>query len=757
MAAAGDDSSSDAGGPMPKGLAQPGHGKAAAKKPPAQPPPAADGDDSSSDAGGPMPVGQQQPGHAKKGKAAKKPPAQPPPAAEDESSSDGGGPMPSGQQQPGHGAKKRKAPPQPAAGDGESSSDAGGPMPAGTQQPGRGKKKAANDDDSSSEGGPMPAAAPIVPKVKRKKVLKNPEVYMDNLPKGEMYEKSFMHRDTVILAVSSLKTGFIITGSIDGHIKFWKKQFEGMEFVKHYRAHIGALTGMVLSQEGRLLATIGEDSALKLFDVSGFDMTCMIKLGFKALAIEFVHKKDAPATLLAVSNSEANAVHILEPESGSNKPLRTYEVHQGPVHAIKYNPWIHSVLSADRKGCLELWDPDTLQMPTSKTRRGKLKFAFKSETHLYELLKNQTFAISLGISGDGQLFVATCEDGRLRIFRFSTAKMVRAYDESLEMFTAAQSDPNMSDLHLDRFDFGRRIAVEKEMRKSSALMYQQAMFDESCNFLVYPSLVGIKVVNLHSNKLVRILGKVEQTERFLAMALFQGKPMKKEIAQGESVIEGENSSMEVADPIAICTAYKKPRFFLFSTREPPESSADFGRDIFNEKPSKEDAAVAASIRTENPLGKQATIHTTMGDIVVKLFFQECPKTVENFTVHSKKGYYDNTIFHRVIQGFMIQCGDPQGDGTGGESIWGGEFEDEFHRSLKHDRPFTLSMANAGPNTNGSQFFVTTVPCPWLDNKHTVFGRILQGMDVVQNIEKTPCNCDDRPLIDIKILAIKIIS
>mmetsp|Transcript_71729 Transcript_71729/g.162794 ORF Transcript_71729/g.162794 Transcript_71729/m.162794 type:complete len:397 (+) Transcript_71729:262-1452(+) len=396
-------------------------------------------------------------------------------------------------------------------------------------------------------------------------------------------------------------------------------------------------------------------------------------------------------------------------------------------------------------------------MPTDETRPGRLRFSFKSETHLYELLKNQTFACSLAISPDGNLFLAVCDDGRLRIFRFATARMVRAYDESLEMFTAAQSDPNMADLHLDRFDFGRRIAVEKEMRKSPSLMYQQAIFDESCNFIVYPSMVGVKVVNIHTNKLVRVLGKVEQTERFLGVALFQGKPMKKKVEQGEAVVEGSNTSKEQADPIVICTAYKKQRFFLFSTREPPETTADYGRDIFNEKPSKEDAAVAASIRTENPLGKQATIHTTMGDIVVKLFFQECPKSVENFTVHSKNGYYDNTIFHRVIQGFMIQTGDPQGDGTGGESIWGGEFEDEFHRSLKHDRPFTLSMANAGPNTNGSQFFVTTVPCPWLDNKHTVFGRVLQGMDVVQNIEKTPTNCDDRPLIDIKILTIKIIS
>merc|ERR1740130_632158 len=202
-------------------------------------------------------------------------------------------------------------------------------------------------------------------------------------------------------------------------------------------------------------------------------MTCMIKLGFKPSAVEFVHRKDAPATLVAVADLDTPAVHILDPESGDSKPLRTIQTHSGSVHAMKYNPWIHAVLSADRQGGLELWDPDTMQMPTNKTRRGKLKFAFKSETHLYELKKDQTFAISLTISGDGQLFVATCEDGRLRVFRNSTCKMVRAYDESLEMFTAAQSDPNMADLHLDRFDFGRRIAVEKEMKKSSALMYQQ--------------------------------------------------------------------------------------------------------------------------------------------------------------------------------------------------------------------------------------------------------------------------------------------
>jgi peptidylprolyl isomerase domain and WD repeat-containing protein 1 len=103
------------------------------------------------------------------------------------------------------------------------------------------------------------------------------------------------------------------------------------------------------------------------------------------------------------------------------------------------------------------------------------------------------------------------------------------------------------------------------------------------------------------------------------------------------------------------------------------------------------------------VASEATIFTSMGDIHIKLFPNECPKTIENFVVHSRNGYYDGLLWHRVISGFMIQTGDPEGDGTGGTSIWGREFEDEIHPTLKHDRPGVVSMANAGANTNGSQF------------------------------------------------------
>ncbi|KAJ2311553.1 cytochrome P450 monooxygenase 71, partial [Coemansia sp. RSA 2705] len=130
----------------------------------------------------------------------------------------------------------------------------------------------------------------------------------------------------------------------------------------------------------------------------------------------------------------------------------------------------------------------------------------------------------------------------------------------------------------------------------------------------------------------------------------------------------------------------------------------------------------------------------------------------NFAALARNGYYNDVIFHRVIKGFMVQTGDPLGDGTGGESIWGRAFADEFTPQLRHDRPFTLSMANAGPNTNGSQFFITTVEsAPWLDDKHTVFGRVTVGADIVRQIEQTKTDKQDKPLEDISILNIQVKS
>ena len=180
----------------------------------------------------------------------------------------------------------------------------------------------------------------------------------------------------------------------------------------------------------------------------------------------------------------------------------------------------------------------------------------------------------------------------------------------------------------------------------------------------------------------------------------------------------------------------------------------------------------------------AVMHTNMGDIKIKLFPEKAPKTVENFVTHSKNGYYNGLKFHRVINDFMIQGGDPRGNGTGGESIWGGSFPDEFDPEL-HNLRGALSMANSGPNTNGSQFFIVQARevranmleqmrdledngfpaditaayaelggTPWLDFRHTVFGQVTDGMDVVDKIAAVETN-NDVPCEDVILSSIDI--
>ncbi len=156
-------------------------------------------------------------------------------------------------------------------------------------------------------------------------------------------------------------------------------------------------------------------------------------------------------------------------------------------------------------------------------------------------------------------------------------------------------------------------------------------------------------------------------------------------------------------------------------------------------------------RAADPDDPVVVLQTTDGDIYLRLFPSVAPKACENFLALTRKGYYKNTIFHRVIKGFMIQGGDPSGTGTGGLSIWGNGFEDELSPDRSFDKPGVLAMANSGPDTNNSQFFITTGPAPWLNLKHTIFGEVIAGEDVVRVIEYGDTGRGDRPLKPAKIM------
>jgi len=148
----------------------------------------------------------------------------------------------------------------------------------------------------------------------------------------------------------------------------------------------------------------------------------------------------------------------------------------------------------------------------------------------------------------------------------------------------------------------------------------------------------------------------------------------------------------------------------------------------------------------------SVIRTNLGNMEIELFAAQAPVTMNNFIFLAGDGFYDGVIFHRVIPSFMIQGGDPLGNGTGGP---GYKFKDEIVKSLKHDKPGMLSMANAGPNTNGSQFFVTEIPTPWLDGKHAVFGEVIDGIDIVLEICACPKGPGDRPTPTITLTKVSI--
>lgn len=546
-------------------------------------------------------------------------------------------------------------------------------------------------------GPQLPTAA--APKKKRR-VLPYEKLYVSALPKSSRYSKSLMHKEPLSFVTMTPGTDFLITTSSDGVAKFWKKVAEGIEFVKEFRAHQGEIRSVSVSADGRSFATAGADQTVKIFDVITFDLLAMLPLAYNPRCVCWVHRRGASLPLLAVADEGAPVVHIYDGRGEKQAPIHTLKgLHRSPVTLMAFNDAYDCVVSTDEGGMVEYWSPSGNNYEKPET-----VFQYKSSTNLFEFKKAKSVPTSLSISPSGHQFVTmSLPDRKIRVFEFATGKLHRTYDESLQVIEEMQQAGTALQ-KLDQVEFGRRLAIEREVESPAHRTKANVIFDESGHFIIYGSIAGIKVLNTYTNQVVKVFGK-DEPFRALNLAIYQGAPQKKGVTT-VAMAASSNPLLEEAearDPVLFATGVGKARFYMFTNEEEISKSS---RDVQNERPTQDSKKSKAAQEKKAETGTAAVIHTTYGDIHIRLFPDAAPKAVENFVTHSKRGYYNNTIFHRVIRKFMIQCGDPLGDGTGGESIWGQEFEDEFS-TLKHDKPYTVSMANAGPNTNASQFFITT--------------------------------------------------
>ncbi|KAH9878329.1 hypothetical protein IAQ61_001600 [Plenodomus lingam] len=604
------------------------------------------------------------------------------------------------------------------------------------------------EDDSSSDDDDFGPALPSSAPKKKKRKLPYEKLYIAALPSATRYAKSLMHREQLCFTTWTPHTDFLITSSIDGVVKFWKKDFGGIEFVKEFRAHVGEIKSVSVSADGRSFATAGVDKTVKIFDVVTFDLLAMLTLEYVPGAVCWVHGRGASFPLLAVSEEEQSWIRLYDGRGERLEPLETLKsVHRAPVGLMAYNASFDCVVSVDTGGMVEYW------RPSGSYEKPENVWSLKSSTNLFEFKKAKCVPTSLTISPAGTQFATwSFPDRKIRVFDFATGKLYRTYDESIETITTMQQ-AGTAVQHLEDMEFGRRIGIERDLDTPSLRNRLNVIFDETGNFLLYGSMYGIKVLNTLTNKLVKLYGQ-DESLRPLWLSLYQGQPDKKRVTTVE-MAASENPLLQEAearDAMLVTTAHTKPRFYMFTNDTPTSKSS---RDTLNEKPRPNHPSTSNTSTNPTPASATtATLHTTLGDITIRLYPAAAPLAVENFVTHARNRYYDNVRFHRVIRKFMIQTGDPLGDGTGGESIWGKEFKDEFVDWLRHDRAYMVSMANAGRDGNASQFFITTERAPWLDDKHTIFGRAIAGLDVVHKIENVKVY-KERPEEDIKIISIDV--
>jgi peptidylprolyl isomerase domain and WD repeat-containing protein 1 len=527
---------------------------------------------------------------------------------------------------------------------------------------------------------------------------------LEEIPTSAHYHVSFMHRATVSHVLSSGRHGYIVTACEDGIVKFWKRISSEppeeqttskeaptpcLEFVKSFTAHIGPVLSLCLDPTEDTVASIGSDGLIKIYDVSTFDATAMVKTDLSFGRAACFLQDASKDSLLAISSDSGGSICIFS--TTTLQQIQTLSFHSKPVTCLAYNQQHKCCVSADEQGILEIWDctsgAQKGQAVGATCSKANNQFAYESKmsTDLYKLAKKKTFARSIAMSNN--YFVVYAADHKVHVYQLSTGKIQVRYDERLEVYAAKGG----ATYGMDSLEFGKRAATERELGEQPKLPTSQLVqMDPSEQYLLVSTMVGIKVIEWKKNKVLKIIGRADASQlRFLSFCLSLGDAklnQQMQLARGASTSIAMDDRKVANDALIVVLAYNQRRFYVFSQIDPlkdNENTEDVSRDVWNEAPTAQDQLLASGANIVRGVTQAASftktiLRTTMGDIHIKLF-PEVTKTIENFCGHARAGYYDNVIFHRIIQGFMLQTGDPLGDGTGGESIWGGEFEDEFVR------------------------------------------------------------------------------
>ena len=372
----------------------------------------------------------------------------------------------------------------------------------------------------------------------------------------------------------------------------------------------------------------------------------MLQLETTPKCVCWIHRRGASLPLLAVSEEIGHTIRVYDGRGETQTSLHTISsLHRSPVIVMAYNNAYDCVISADENGMIEYWRPDgNFEKPDNV-------FQYKSSTSLFEFKKAKSLPSSITISPLGSQFATfSFPDRKVRVFDFPTGKLYRTYDESLLTITEMQQAGTAMQ-KLEDVEFGRRLAVERELENPAVQHRINVIFDESGHFILYGSILGTKVINTLTNRVAKVFGK-DEPFRSLNLALYQGQPQKKGVVT-VSMAASANPLLQEAeerDPMLISTGSGKVRFYMFTNDEEISKSE---RDVQNEKPKNLNSRQLIEAKPAES-GTAAVLHTTYGDIHIRLFPEAAPKAVENFVTHSKNGYYNNTIFHRVIRKFMIQ-------------------------------------------------------------------------------------------------------